>query len=262
MNFIQKYSPLKVIPVLLLILAAFSVQVMANGYPRYVFPPLENSNGMPIENQPYNYPVNNNRQHYNQANMPRQNSNNSYFRQPKYIFPELEQVKQAQTNSKYNFPVNDNNVGNSYSYNNNQIDSQESYQSKGDNTFSRFEQDFRKNKNYSPYDKAWYGDNVSGVNNYRRNSYKKDSWTNGFDMFDRPPSPMGSSFPTNSFFGNNSFMNPNFGSQGYRNKNFGNNRWNPISSSQSMWPSTSNRSYDSDSLYTNPNIRIPGFFSR
>jgi hypothetical protein len=259
-------------------IAITSVQAMANGYPRYVFPPLENNDGTWIENKAY-YPKNN-RQHYQQAYTPKQNSSHSFFRQPKYVFPEQERSQQTQTGSKYTFPIEESKKGNRNSYSNQTI-SAENYQSKGDNTFSRSEQDFRDNKNYSSYDDTWYGNKSSGINHYRSNNYRNDSWADNFDMFDGLPSPVASSFPTSPFFSDNSFMSPNYGnsgygsgykdygynnsayrSRGYENNGFGNNNWNPFSSSQSRWPSSSNRSYDSNSSYTNPGIRIPGFFSR
>ncbi|MFK5986338.1 MAG: hypothetical protein QM479_13075 [Pseudomonadota bacterium] len=229
-----------------ILLMLIFVNIPAADFKRYKFPPLENTNTLNNKTSASNY-----------RNVQEQTPS-SYYRQPKYIFPELEKNKNqsygySDRSDKYRYP------------------SEEQQYSK-----KHYNEELRSNT----YQDRYRYDSKSSYqpNYYRNNSYKNYSnyknKQNSYEQFNpvsqyttmNPWTTYSSPYNSSPYQRVTPFLNNN-----YFQNNINNTGWNPFSNSLSNGPNFNNGSMNNPNQnnpnqnnpnQNYPNIRTPGFFSR
>jgi len=223
--------------IFLILLLVLSINIQAENYKRYEFPPLENKQEM-------KYPNTNQKSQNSMYNGKKQST---YFQQPKYIFPKLDSSrKNTDKYSTYNYPAEEQQQQPTREYN------QSTQRNMNSNSYRNTELKPYKNKSYKDYSYRrnrypdnYYSQSYPNSRYSRPNSY--DSYgsnpMNGFsDLYNSYPYSMDNPFSNNGFFDNNG--------------------WSPMSNGSSMWPNFNNGMMGVNPSQNYPNIRTPGYFSR
>ncbi len=208
---------------IILSLVLLSLNVQANGYSRYQFPPLEEVNST-------------NKNEYTPSQT---NGVDSYYQQPqaRYTFPALEKQQQSSpySRSRYYYPA---------------VESKQKYK-RQDNYDTKTYQNTSQRNAYSGNSYGYGGNkgyqNTNGIFNSIGQNNGFNPWNAYSSPYNNLPYPMTNSFNSNPF-SNNSFFPSN-------------NSWNPFSNSLSNGPNFNNGMMSSP-MQSYPNIRTPGFFSR
>jgi hypothetical protein len=246
--------------IFLILLLVLSLNIQAENYKRYEFPPLENTEEMDYSNGTNNALTANKSgtanynatTHYNENIKGSNNSNNSsYFQQPRYIYPKSDlSRKKTDKYSTYNYPVEKTKLkqNRQYKFPTKKTMDNNLYQNIDQPSYKKT----YKNKNYNSYPNrnSNYSNNYYSQSYPNRQYYQPTPYSNYANKFNNGFGNLNNSSPSSM---NNPFSNNGF---------FGNNGWNPMSNGSSMWPNFNNGMMGNNPTQNYPNIRTPGFFSR